>query len=216
MSNASRLGPLVGSASLRRLGSFLGSIGIAGSLLLVASELKQSRDIAVVQLASQRLDLQTRMIGRVNVDTQIAYEGMVNYGADQELSTEQWNHAANYAANLWHGLSLSHLTYEKDLLDDKAWTGQLRVVQIEICDTDTGEFFEMIGAAHAILFTPSFAEVVSDLINLTDCQALADLSAADHHERWTNKTRDTVKHATDRKEIPDQSMIPEPREIIRR
>ena len=70
MSNASRLGSLIESESLRRLASFLGSIGIAGSLLLVAYELKQSRDIAVVQLASQRLDLQTRMIGRMNVDTQ--------------------------------------------------------------------------------------------------------------------------------------------------
>jgi len=215
MSNASRLGSLIESESLRRLASFLGSIGIAGSLLLVAYELKQSRDIAVVQLASQRLDLQTRMIGRMNVDTQIAYESMVKYVADQQLSEEQWNHAANYSANLWHGLSLSHLTYEKDLLDEKAWTGQLRDVQIEICHTDTGEFFEMIGAAHAILFTPSFSEVVSDLINLTDCQALADLSAADHHEQWTNKTRDTVEYASDRKESPDQSLIPEPTKITR-
>ena len=118
MSTASRLASLAESFSLSQLGSFLGSIGIAGSLLLVAYELKQSRDIAVVQLASQRLDLQTRMIGRVNVDTQIAHEGMVNFGAGKEVSEEQWNHAANYSANLWHGLSLTHLTYEKDLLDD--------------------------------------------------------------------------------------------------
>jgi hypothetical protein len=215
MSTASRLASLAEFLSLSQLGSFLGSIGIAGSLLLVAYELKQSRDIAVVQLASQRLDLQTRMIGRVNVDAQIAHEGMVKFGAGKEVSEEQWNHAANYSANLWHGLSLTHLTYEKDLLDEKAWTGQLRDVQIEICDTDTGEFFEMIGAAHAILFTPSFAEVVSDLINLTDCQALADLSAADHHEQWTNKTRDTEKYTADRVETPDQSLTPEPTEITR-
>ena len=85
MSNASRLGSLLKSGSLSQLGSFLGSIGIAGSLLLVAYELKQSRDIAVVQLASQRLDLQTRMMGRMNVDGQIANEGMANYGSEQEM-----------------------------------------------------------------------------------------------------------------------------------
>ena len=200
MSNASRLSSLFKSGSLSQLGSFLGSIGIAGSLLLVAYELKQSRDIAVVQLASQRLDLQTRMMGRMNVDGQLAYEGMVKYVSEQEMSEEHWEQAINYSANYWHGLSLAHLTYEKGLLDEKAWTGQLRDIQSEICDTDTGEFFEMIGNAHAILFTPSFAEVVSDLINHTDCQEVADLGAADLNELWTNKTGDTAVWAADRAE----------------
>lgn len=192
MSNASRLSSLFKSGSLSQLGSFLGSLGIAGSLLLVAYELKQSRDIAVVQLASQRLDLQARMMGWLNVDTQIAYEGMLKYGDDGEMSDEHWKHAINYSNNYWHGLSLTHLTYEKSLLDEKAWTGQVRDIQNEICDSDTGEFFEMIGSANAIFFTPSFVEVVSDLINQTDCQALADLSIADLDKGWTNKTRDTV------------------------
>lgn len=198
MSNASRLGSLLKSGSLSQLGSFLGSIGIAGSLLLVAYELKQSRDIAVVQLASQRLDLQTRMMGRMNVDGQIANEGMANYGSEQEMSEEQWEQAIKYSSNYWFGLSLAHLTYEKGLLDEKTWTGQLRDIQLEICDTDTGEFFEMIGNANAIFFTPSFAEVVSDLINHTDCQELADLGAADMNEPWTNKTRDTAVWPADR------------------
>ena len=200
MSNASRLGSLIESESLRRLASFLGSIGIAGSLLLVAYELKQSRDIAVVQLASQRLDLQTRMMGRMNVDGQIAYQGMVNYVLEQEMSEEHWEEAIKYSSNYWFGLSLAHLTYEKDLLDEKAWTGQLRDIQLQICDTDTGEFFEMVGNANAIFFTPSFADVVSDLINKTDCQAVADLGAADLNELWTNKTRDTAVWAADRAE----------------
>lgn len=200
MSNASRLGSLLKSGSLSQLGSFLGSIGIAGSLLLVAYELKQSRDIAVVQLASQRLDLQTRMMGRMNVDGQIANEGMANYGSEQEMSEEQWEQAIKYSSNYWFGLSLAHLTYEKGLLDEKTWTGQLRDIQQEICDTDTGEFFEMIGNANAIFFTPSFAEVVSDLINHTDCQELADLGAADMNEPWTNKTRDTAVWPADRAE----------------
>ena len=200
MSNASRLGSLLKSGSLSQLGSFLGSIGIAGSLLLVAYELKQSRDIAVVQLASQRLDLQTRMMGRMNVDGQIANEGMANYGSEQEMSEEQWEQAIKYSSNYWFGLSLAHLTYEKGLLDEKTWTGQLRDIQQEICETHTGEFFEMIGNANAIFFTPSFAEVVSDLINHTDCQELADLGAADMNEPWTNKTRDTAVWPADRAE----------------
>ena len=85
-------------------------------------------------------------------------------------------------------------------MDEKTWTGQLRDIQLEICDTDTGEFFEMIGNANARFFTPSFADVVSDLINRTDCQAVADLVAADLNEHWTNKTRDTAVWAADRAE----------------
>lgn len=93
MSNATRIKSIVGSGSLSQPGSFLGSLGIAASLLLVAYELQQSRDIAEVQLASQRLDLQTRIMGRVNVDTQVAFQGMLNYGADKEMSEEHWKHA---------------------------------------------------------------------------------------------------------------------------
>jgi hypothetical protein len=128
MSNASRLSSLFKSGSLTQLDSFLGSIGIAGSLPLVSYELKQSRDIAVVQLASQRLDLQTRMMGRMNVDGQIAYQGIVNYVSEQEMSEEHWEEAIKYSSNCWFGFSLARLTYEKDLLDEKAWTGQLRGV----------------------------------------------------------------------------------------
>lgn len=203
MSNASRLGSLFKSGSLSQLGSLLGSIGIAGSLLLVAYELKQSRDIAVVQLASQSLDLQTRIMGRVNVDTQVAFQGMLNYGADEEMSEEHWEHAINYSANRWDSFSLTHLTYQKNLLSEMAWAGQVKQIQLEICDTDTGEFFEMIGSAHALLFTPAFSEVVSELINKTDCQVIADLGAADVQEPWRNKTRDTAEHYIDRVQAPD-------------
>ncbi len=57
MSNASRLGSLFKSGSLSQLGSFLGSIGITGSLLLVAYELKPSREIAELQFAYAEDDL---------------------------------------------------------------------------------------------------------------------------------------------------------------
>lgn len=202
MSNATRIKSIVGSGSLSQPGSFLGSLGIAASLLLVAYELQQSRDIAEVQLASQRLDLQTRIMGRVNVDTQVAFQGMLNYGADKEMSEEHWKHAIDYSANRWESFSLTHLTYEKNLLSEMAWAGQVTEMQIEICDTDTGEFFEMIGSAHAFLFTPAFSEVVSELINKTDCQVIADLGAADIQEPWRNKTRDTAQYYIDRVEAP--------------
>ena len=203
MSNASRLGSLFKSGSLSQLGSFLGSIGIAGSLLLVAYELKQTRDIAVVQLASQRLDLQTRMTGRVNIDTQIALEGMMNYEMDKEMTSEHWRHAIDWSSNLWDGFALSHLTYEKGLSSEVVWEGQFREMQEKICDTETGLFFEMIANGHASTFTPSFAEVVATLITQTDCQIVADLGAAALREHWIEKTRYDVEFAVDRMEQPD-------------
>ena len=58
----------------------------------------------------------------------------------------------------------------------------------------------MIGSAHAFLFTPAFSEVVSELINKTDCQVIADLGAADIQEPWRNTTRDTAQYCIDRVE----------------
>ena len=143
MSSSTRIKSIVRSGSLSQIGSFLGSLGIAASLLLVAYELQQSRDIAEVQLASQRLDLQTRIMGRVNVDTQVAFQGMLNYGADEEMSEEHGN-TPSITLLIVGRVSFDSSYLRENLLSEMAWAGQVTEMQIEICDTDTGEFFEMI------------------------------------------------------------------------
>ena len=57
MTAAANYAGILRNVTLGQAGSFIGFMTLAASLFLVAFELKQARDIAEIELSTQRLDI---------------------------------------------------------------------------------------------------------------------------------------------------------------
>lgn len=71
MSVATNYAGIFRNVTLGQAGSFIGFMTLAASLFLVAFELKQARDIAEIELSTQRLEIYHKVNGIYDLDTRI-------------------------------------------------------------------------------------------------------------------------------------------------
>lgn len=159
MSNASRLGSFFKSGSLSQLGSFLGSIGIAGSLLLVAYELKQSREIAELQFAYQRMEIK-QILERppVGVDhLEYMRINLKSLGEGLEALTEDEKEVLAFS-NI-QGLDLLSLrfeTYRRGYLSESEWANDKWLIEMIYCSDRAYE------VANYSIFRPMYSDDLWD------------------------------------------------------
>lgn len=170
MSNASRLSSLFKSGSLSQLGSFLGSIGIAGSLLLVAYELKQSREIAELQFAYQRyvidVDIGTTPTDLTEVEFMRIYDLAVDQGVDalnddQKMYWSEYNHAT------WQMIELKYKTDKKGFIDSSVWFNEVFFITWMFCEDDTWEAFTY--GIYEPMFSHEFWAAIEEIKKNADC-----------------------------------------------
>ena len=142
MSNTSRLSSLFKSGSLSQFGSFLGSIGIAASLLLVAFELKQSRDIAELQFAYQRMELK-QIFDRPPVGVNFLEMARINIKAVEEgieaLSGEEKELLAFSNIQGMDHLALRYETYKRGYLSESEWVNDKFFIELIHCSEQISE-----------------------------------------------------------------------------
>ena len=170
MSNASRLGALFKSGSLSQLGSFLGSIGIAGSLLLVAYELKQSREIAELQFAYQRMDIKQKLNESPREFTEVEWDRLVTKAyreGIEGLSEDEKIYWGITNAKDWDGLALRYETYKRGFLSEAEWANDVFFMEWTYCDD---KFWEI---NHYQIYDPMFPadfwEMMSEIHQNADC-----------------------------------------------
>ena len=170
MSNASRLGSLLKLGSLGQLGSFLGSIGIAGSLLLVAYELKQSRDIAELQFAYQRMELKQILerppVGVDYLDWMQATGKALREGLEP-LTENEKELLAFGNEKRWDALALRFETYKRGYLSETEWANEKFFIELLYCGYDT-----MYEAANYQIYLPMYPEDLWDAV--AEIEANAD------------------------------------------
>ena len=71
MSVATNYAGILRNVTLGQAGSFIGFMTLAASLFLVAFELKQARDIAEMELTTQRLDIYHKVNGIYDIDSRL-------------------------------------------------------------------------------------------------------------------------------------------------
>ena len=170
MSNASRLGSFFKSGSLSQLGSFLGSIGIAGSLLLVAYELKQSREIAELQFAYQRTDLKQKLEASPDEFTEVDWDRLHTkaYSEGLEALSEEekiyW-----WKSNLqnWDAFALRYETYKRGFLTEAEWANDVMWHEWTFCDDDLWYIFYY--QIYAPMYPSDFWEMIEEIHQNTDC-----------------------------------------------
>tara|TARA_X000000950_G_C13850024_1_gene634056 strand:+ start:624 stop:1145 length:522 start_codon:yes stop_codon:yes gene_type:complete len=171
MSNASRLGSFFKSGSLSQLGSFLGSIGIAGSLLLVAYELKQSREIAELQFAYQRVEIK-QILERppVGVD-HLEYMRILLKAADEGLEalTEDEKEVLTFS-NIQglDSLALRFETYRRGYLSESEWANDKLSIKMIYCSDRFSEI-----ANHNIyrpMYSDDLWDAVTEIQDNADCE----------------------------------------------
>jgi hypothetical protein len=170
MSNASRLSSLFKSGSLSQLGSFLGSIGIAGSLLLVAYELKQSREIAELQFAYQRMELKQALDQSPREFTEIEWDRFLTKAYTQGLeglSEEDKVYLGISNTKDWDSLALRYETYKRGFLSDAEWANDVFFMEWAYCDEKIWEitYFQIFDP----MFPADFWEMISEVHKNADC-----------------------------------------------
>ena len=77
MSVATNYAGILRNVTLGQAGSLIGFITLAASLFLVAFELKQARDIAEIELTTQRLDIYNKVNGLYDLDHRLRKEEVI-------------------------------------------------------------------------------------------------------------------------------------------
>lgn len=169
VSNASRLSSLFKSGSLSQLGSFLGSIGIAGSLLLVAYELKQSREIAELQFAYQRVEIK-QILERppVGVDHLENMRILMKAGDEglEALTKDEKEVLAFSNIQGLDSLALRFETYRRGYLSESEWANDKWLIEVIYCSDRLSEI-----ANHSI-YRPMYSDDLWDA--MTEIQDNAD------------------------------------------
>lgn len=170
MSNASRLGSFFKSGSLSQLGSFLGSIGIAGSLLLVAYELKQSREIAELQFAYQRyvidMDVGTKPTDLTRLEFDHLYSLAMEQGIDA-LNDEQKMYWADATEAHWQMVELKFETNRKGFLNSSIWFNEEFFITWMYCEE--GWWETMTYNIYEPMFSHEFWAAIEEIKKNADC-----------------------------------------------
>ena len=160
-------------ASFTSLAQSFGSIGIALSLLLVAFELKQSRDIAEAQLYGERLMFNSR-IQLQDFDGEIAAVAMGDLFQGKEIEHPDGEyHAEKYIYSRFDELDLSHMHKSKGLLGEDVWASQLDGWEPPLCAPLLRAMIEEKWAK-GFGFRPEFAAEINAWIDSIECPEPVD------------------------------------------
>lgn len=113
------------------LGQMLATLGVIISLLLVAYELKQSRDIAIADLTMRVMqsEKQERILGVLDVHAYNKAVMKVDRGEfDQITDWEQRNLARIELARM-HNFDMAHMLWEMGLIEDEDWLFKRQDIQ---------------------------------------------------------------------------------------
>jgi len=159
------------SQVLARIPSYLqsaGSFGIALSLLLVAFELKQSRDIAEAQLYSERFEFNYR-IQLQDFDLDVASKALGKLMTGEvETDKNALYQAEAYVYAQFLNLDVMHFHRAKNLLDEEVWSKQLEGLTPPMC---TPAFRELVDSVWSggFGYRNAFAGDINQWLNNLDC-----------------------------------------------
>lgn len=145
-----------------------GSFGIALSLLLVAFELKQSRDIAEAQLYSERFDFNYR-IQLQDFDIDFASKAIGQLISGEEVTDKQALYQAeSYAYAQFLNLDMMHFHRSKNLLDEEVWSKALEGLTPPMCAPAFRELIDRVWSG-GFGYRNAFAEDINQWLNNLDC-----------------------------------------------
>ena len=169
MTTSEKQGPLrVKFAYWTALAHTKGSVGVTLSLLLVAWELKQSRDIAEAQLYGERLTFNSR-IQLEDFDGEIAAVAMGNLFQGKEIENPHGEyHAEKYIYARFDERDLSHIHKSKGLLGADVWASQLGGWEAPLCAPLLRAMIEEKWAK-GFGFRPEFAAEINAWMDSVEC-----------------------------------------------
>ena len=122
MSIATNYAGVFRNVTLGQVGSFIGFMTLAASLFLVAFELKQARDIAEIELSTQRYEMYNKVSGIYDLDFRLRKEEVVRklLGEGLEaLSLAELSIAWASVEGLLNFSALQYATYKRGLRSEE-------------------------------------------------------------------------------------------------
>ena len=122
MSVATNYVGILRNVTLGQAGSFIGFMTLAASLFLVAFELKQARDIAEIELSTQRYEMYNKVSGIYDLDFRLRKEEVVRKLLEEgleALSPEELSIAWASVEGLFNLAALQYATYKMGLRSKK-------------------------------------------------------------------------------------------------
>ena len=110
------------NVTLGQAGSFIGFMTLAASLFLVAFELKQARDIAEIELSTQRHEMYNKVSGLYDLDYRLRKEEVVRKLLEEglgALSLAELSIAWASVEGLLNLSALQYATYKKGLRSEE-------------------------------------------------------------------------------------------------
>ena len=112
--------------SFTGVANFLGVIGIIGSLVFVALELRQSQKIALATQQQARTEVFTNVVNSVNQASSASlYEILSKVTANEALTAQEKKIAENYAFQLVWIFENDFIQYKAGLIDEDVWSAKL-------------------------------------------------------------------------------------------
>ena len=156
--------------------SFFGSLAIAASMDLVAYELKQSRDIAEIDLAIQRLEIFNKAWGTYDLErssfTMKALADMSKLGMEH-VEPEQVLAVNNRIFGVWDVFELSYITHTHGLMSEPQWEANIKNLVWILCDDEVGTLHMSVIDGQAR--DPAFVAIIKNAYAETDCSQLDPL-----------------------------------------
>lgn len=105
------------------LGQMLATLGVIMSLLLVAYELKQSRDIAVADLTMRVMqsEKQERILGVLDVDAYNQAVKKADRGEYEQITPWEQRNLSRIDLARMHNFDMAHMLWEMGLLEHEDW-----------------------------------------------------------------------------------------------
>ena len=112
--------------SLGGVANFLGVIGIIGSLVFVALELRQSQKIALAAQQQARTEVFTNVVNSVNQASSVSlYQILSQVMANEALTSQEEKIAENYAFQTVWIFENDFIQYKAGLIDEDVWSAKL-------------------------------------------------------------------------------------------
>ena len=112
--------------SFSGVANFLGVIGIIGSLVFVALELRQSQKIALAAQQQARTEVFTNVVNSVNQASSVSlYQILSQVMANEALTSQEKKIAENYAFQTVRIFENDFIQYKAGLIDEDVWSAKL-------------------------------------------------------------------------------------------
>ena len=112
--------------SFTGVANFLGVVGIIGSLVFVALELRQSQKIALAAQQQARTEVFTNVVNSVNQASSVSlYQILSKVMANEVLTSQEKKIAENYAFQTVWIFENDFIQYKAGLIDEDVWSAKL-------------------------------------------------------------------------------------------